>query len=46
VAMEEPNCLSDAERAEGYVLTCVGRPVGPVTLRTGGSSAERERGSR
>ena len=46
VAMEEPNCLSDKERAEGYVLTCVGHPVGPVTLRAGGSSAERERGSR
>jgi len=46
VAMEEPNCLSDAERAEGYVLTCVGHAVGPVTLRAGGSSAERERGSR
>jgi ring-1,2-phenylacetyl-CoA epoxidase subunit PaaE len=46
VAMEEPNCLSDAERAEGYVLTCVGHPVGPVTLRPGASSAERERGSR
>jgi ferredoxin len=37
VAMEEPNCLSPAERAEGYVLTCVGRPLGPVTLRAGGS---------
>lgn len=45
VAMEEPNCLSDAERADGYVLTCVGRPVGPVTLRAGGALVERERGS-
>lgn len=32
VAMEEPNCLTDDERAEGLVLTCVGRPRGPVTL--------------
>ncbi|MCB9630261.1 MAG: ferredoxin--NADP reductase [Sandaracinaceae bacterium] len=37
VAMEEPNCLSDDERAAGYVLTCVGRPCGPVTLTSGGS---------
>lgn len=28
VAMEEPNCLSDRERAEGYVLTCVGHVSG------------------
>jgi ring-1,2-phenylacetyl-CoA epoxidase subunit PaaE len=26
VRMEEPNCLSRAEREQGYVLTCVGRP--------------------
>lgn len=26
VQMEEPNCLSRAERQQGYVLTCVGRP--------------------
>lgn len=32
VAMEEPNCLTDAEREAGMVLTCVGRPRGPVTL--------------
>ena len=32
VAMEEPNCLTDDERAQGFVLTCVGRPCGPVTL--------------
>ncbi|MEZ4328081.1 MAG: ferredoxin--NADP reductase [Polyangiales bacterium] len=35
VVMEEPNCLSDDERAQGYVLTCVGRPCGPVTLTSG-----------
>jgi ferredoxin-NADP reductase len=27
VQMEEPNCLSGAEREQGYVLTCVGRPL-------------------
>jgi ferredoxin-NADP reductase len=26
VQMEEPNCLSRAEREQGYVLTCVSRP--------------------
>jgi ring-1,2-phenylacetyl-CoA epoxidase subunit PaaE len=32
VEVEEPNCLSDQERAAGYVLTCVGRPCGPCTI--------------
>jgi ring-1,2-phenylacetyl-CoA epoxidase subunit PaaE len=32
VEVEEPNCLSDHERAAGYVLTCVGRPCGPCTV--------------
>jgi ferredoxin-NADP reductase len=32
VHVDEPSCLTDAERAEGYVLTCVGRARGPVTL--------------
>jgi ferredoxin-NADP reductase len=32
VVMEEPNCLTAEEREEGYVLACVGRPRGPVTL--------------
>jgi ferredoxin len=27
VQMEEPNCLSRAEQEQGYVLTCVGRPL-------------------
>ena len=27
VSMDEPNCLSPAERAEGYVLACVSRPA-------------------
>jgi len=32
VAMDEPNCLSAAEHEAGYVLTCVGAALGPVTL--------------
>jgi ferredoxin len=27
VQMQEPNCLSGSEREQGYVLTCVGRPL-------------------
>ena len=30
--VDEPNCLSDRERAAGYVLACVGRPCGPCTV--------------
>lgn len=36
VAMEEPNCLSDDERAAGDVLTCVGRARTPVVLQLPG----------
>lgn len=32
VDMEEPNCLRPRERATGHILTCVGRPMGPVTI--------------
>ena len=32
VELEEPCCLTDAERDAGHVLTCVGRPVGPVRI--------------
>ncbi len=32
VEMEEPNCLSQAEREQGYVLACVGRPLGAVRV--------------
>lgn len=32
VEMEADSCLSDGEISAGYVLTCVGRPVGPVVL--------------
>jgi ring-1,2-phenylacetyl-CoA epoxidase subunit PaaE len=32
VQMEEPNCLSRAEREQGYVLTCVGRPRGQSSI--------------
>jgi len=32
VETEEPNCLTDDERAQGYVLACVSRPASPCTL--------------
>jgi len=34
VQLEEPNCLSPQERAEGMTLACVARPKGPVTIST------------
>jgi ring-1,2-phenylacetyl-CoA epoxidase subunit PaaE len=32
IAMDEPNCLTPEERADGYVLACMSRPGGPCTL--------------
>ncbi|WP_433272618.1 2Fe-2S iron-sulfur cluster-binding protein [Actinosynnema sp. CS-041913] len=32
VAMNEPNCLTPRQKADGYVLTCVGCPLSTVTL--------------
>jgi hypothetical protein len=32
VVMNEPNCLSPQQKADGYVLTCVGCPLSRVTL--------------
>ncbi len=32
VHMEEPNCLSAAERSQGKILTCVARPTGPCRV--------------
>jgi ferredoxin-NADP reductase/predicted pyridoxine 5'-phosphate oxidase superfamily flavin-nucleotide-binding protein len=32
VAQNEPNCLTSAEKGNGYVLTCVGRPLSEVTV--------------
>jgi len=32
IDVEEPNCLTDAERVAGYVLACVGRPCGPCSV--------------
>ena len=32
IRMEEPNCLSAEEREQGYVLTCVGRPLTQAKL--------------
>jgi ferredoxin-NADP reductase len=34
VQLEEPNCLSPAERAQGMILTCVARPKGPCAITT------------
>lgn len=36
---EEADGLTAEERAAGYVLTCVARPLGDVTLATGGRAA-------
>ncbi|HEY2512511.1 MAG TPA: ferredoxin--NADP reductase [Polyangiaceae bacterium] len=36
VEMEEPNCLTVEERAQGYVLACVGRVRTPVTIALAG----------
>ncbi|MEZ4373510.1 MAG: ferredoxin--NADP reductase [Polyangiaceae bacterium] len=32
VVMDEPNCLSEEERQQGFVLGCVGRPLGPCEV--------------
>jgi uncharacterized protein len=32
VAMNEPNCLTPQQKADGYILTCVGCPLSTVTL--------------
>ncbi|MHA6616489.1 2Fe-2S iron-sulfur cluster-binding protein [Pseudonocardia sp. DLS-67] len=32
VAMNGPNCLTPQQRADGYVLTCVGCPLSKVIL--------------
>ncbi|KAA0921553.1 2Fe-2S iron-sulfur cluster-binding protein [Streptomyces apricus] len=32
VTQNEPNCLTPQQRADGYVLTCVGCPLSEVTL--------------
>lgn len=37
VEMEEPNCLSRREREAGYVLTCIGRPLGSCRVEVEGA---------
>jgi ferredoxin-NADP reductase/predicted pyridoxine 5'-phosphate oxidase superfamily flavin-nucleotide-binding protein len=32
VTMSEPNCLSADDRRQGYILTCVARPISPITI--------------
>ncbi len=39
VEMEEPNCLSTAERKQGYVLACVARVRSPATIALEGDPA-------
>ncbi|GGU15366.1 2Fe-2S iron-sulfur cluster-binding protein [Lentzea flava] len=36
VAMNGPNCLTPQEKADGYVLTCVGCPLSEVTVDIAG----------
>ncbi len=36
VKHKQPNCLTDEEAAEGYVLPCVSRPLEAVVLAVGG----------
>ena len=36
IQMEEPNCLSRAEREQGYILTCVGRPLTQAKINVEG----------
>ena len=33
VVMREPNCLSESEREQGWVLACVASPTGPCRVR-------------
>lgn len=35
IRMDEPNCLTEAEKAEGWVLTCVGHPTRATSLEVG-----------
>jgi ring-1,2-phenylacetyl-CoA epoxidase subunit PaaE len=37
IELDEPNCLTRAERDAGYVLACVGRPNGPCKVEVEGS---------
>lgn len=32
VVMDEPNCLSEEERKQGFILSCVSRPASPLTI--------------
>jgi len=41
VEVEEPNCLTAAERGAGFVLACVGRPCGPCVLERVEETATR-----
>ena len=32
VALGEPNCLDPDEKADGYILACVSKPLGPCVV--------------
>jgi ring-1,2-phenylacetyl-CoA epoxidase subunit PaaE len=42
VELDEPNCLTDAERAAGFVLACIGRPCGPCIVEVPDDVNDRE----
>lgn len=35
VVMDEPNCLTAEERAQGFALACCGAPLGPCSIEVG-----------
>lgn len=39
VQMEAPHCLGEAERAQGYALACVARPLGPLVVEVAPDAA-------
>jgi len=46
IALNEPNCLTPRQQADGYVLTCVAYPASAVTLDLTGTVSTVRRGSR
>jgi ferredoxin-NADP reductase len=40
VSLPEPNCLSEAERAAGYTLPCIARPLGACVVEAAAEGSE------